>query len=161
MNVNLVTLYEVECYRRGELVWEDSFHNLVTTQGKNLLLDVMFRIGGAANAWFVGLVNNASFTAYSVTDTAASHTGWIEATGYSNATRRAYVAGTAALGSMSNVLSRAVFAINATATIKGAFMSNSSVKGGAAGSLYGVGSFFAPRSVIIGDDLSIKITLTD
>lgn len=161
MNVELATLYEVECYRDGQLVWDDSFHNIVVTQGKNLLLDVMFRTGGAANAWFVGLVNNASFTAYSVTDTAASHAGWIEATPYSNGTRQAYVAGAAALGSMSNVLSRAVFTINATATIQGAFMSTSSVKGGAGGSLYGVGSFVAPRTVLIGDFLSVKVTLTD
>jgi hypothetical protein len=161
MNVTLNTFYEVECYRQGQLVWEDSFHNIVVTQGKNLLLDVMFRLGGAANAWFVGLVNNASFTGYNVVDTAASHAGWLEATGYSQATRPAYVAGVAALGSMSNVLSRAIFSINASATIQGAFMSNSSTKGGAGGSLYGVGSFFAPRTVIIGDDLSVKITLTD
>lgn len=161
MNVQLATLYEVECYRYGRLVWEDSFHNLVVTQGKNLLLDVMFRIGGAANAWFIGLVSSASFTAYNVTDTAASHSGWLESTVYSNATRPAYVAGVAALATMSNVLSRALFTINATGTIQGAFLTNSSVKGGGAGSLYGVGSFFAPRTVVIGDILSVKITLTD
>ena len=48
--VTLKNLYEVDCYRDGVLVWADRFYNLVTTVGKNNLLDVTFRLGGAALA---------------------------------------------------------------------------------------------------------------
>lgn len=160
-SVQLKSLYEVECWHNGRLVWSDAFHNIVVTVGKNALLDVMFKDGGAAGAWYVGLVNNASFTAYSANDTMASHGGWLEATGYSDGTRIAYVPAAAASGAMSNDTSRALFNINATATIRGAFMVNQSTKGGSTGILYGEGDFAAARAVVSGDILSIKITLTD
>jgi hypothetical protein len=62
---------------------------------------------------------------------------------------------------MSNDASRAIFNINATATIRGAFLVNNSTKGGSTGTLYGEGDFAIARSVVSGDSLSIKITLTD
>jgi hypothetical protein len=62
---------------------------------------------------------------------------------------------------MSNAASRALFHINATATIRGAFLVNNSTKSGSTGTLYGEGDFALARNVVSGDVLSIKITLTD
>jgi hypothetical protein len=160
-DVQLKSFYEVECWRDGALVWSDSFYNLVTTVGKNILLDQTFFSGTVTPAWYVGLVNDDSFSQYEATDTMASHGGWLEATGYSNATRPAYTIVAASSGSMSNDASRALFNINATATIRGAFLVNESTKGGSTGTLYGEGDFAAARNVVSGDILSIKITLTD
>ncbi len=161
LGVTLRNFYEVQCYRNGRLFWEDGFENLVTTVGKNNLLDVTFRLGGSALAWYVGLVNAAGFTAYSVSDTMSSHAGWVEGVPYSDSTRSAYVPAAASLGSMSNAAARALFSINTSQTVQGAFLTNVSTKSGTLGVLYGVGSFVAPRSVISGDVLSVKITLTD
>lgn len=155
------TWYEIECWREGRLVWEERFHNLVVTVGKNALLDVMFRTGGAASAWYVGLVNNAGFSAYDATDTMSSHAGWVEGVPYSNVTRPAYVPAAAAAGSMDNGASKAVYAVNATQTVRGAFLTNVNTKSGTLGTLYGVGDFSVARSVITGDTLNVKITLTD
>lgn len=159
--VTLRNFYEVDCYRDGKLLWGDSFYNLVTTVGKNKLLDAVFKDGIGAAAWYVGLVDAAGFTAYSVSNTMSSHSGWTESVAYADATRRAYVPAAASAGSMSNAAARALFAINGIVTVQGAFIVNQSTKGGTTGTLYGVGSFVAPRSAISGDILSVKITLTD
>jgi hypothetical protein len=153
------SLYEVECVREGRRVWTETFHNVVTTVGRNKLLVACFKTGGmAANAWFVGLVNNASFTAFALADTMASH-AWLESTAYSNAARPPYVPGVIAAAAVSNAIVRAVFTINAVATLRGAFLADTATKGGTLGILYGGGSFVAPRSVVVGDILNVTITL--
>lgn len=159
--VTLKNLYEVDCYRNGRLLWSDRFYNLVTTVGKDKLLDACFRTGEAALAWYVGLVNAAGFTAYSAADTMSSHAGWVEGVPYSDVTRPAYVPAASSSGSMSNTAARALFTINAGQTVQGAFLVDNSTKSGGTGTLYGVGSFVAPRNVIGGDTLAVKITLTD
>lgn len=161
MGIQLKSRYEIECWRDGCLIWTDAFWNLVTTVGKNALLDMTFYSGLVSPLWYVGLVNNASFSQYVAADTMASHAGWLEATGYSNASRPAYTVAAASAGSLSNNASRALFTINATATIRGAFLTTVATKGGSTGILYGEGDFAATRAVISGDILSIKITLTD
>ncbi len=159
--VTLKTLYDIECLRDGRIIWTEQFYNLVTVVGQNKLLDACFRTGEAANAWFVGIVNNASFTAYSAANTMASHAGWLEATNYSQGTRPAYVASAASAGSLDNGASRAVFSITSALTIRGAFLVDVSTKGGTTGVLYGVGDFVSPRLVLLGDTVNVKATLTD
>jgi hypothetical protein len=161
MGVQLKSFYEIDCYRDGILIWSDSFWNLVTTVGKNALLDYTFFSGAVSPTWYVGVVANSGFTQYAATDTMSSHTGWTESTTYSNATRPAYTVVAASAGSMSNDASRALFNINGTTTVRGAFLTSNSTKGGTTGTLYGEGDFAATRDVVSGDVLSIKITLTD
>ena len=154
------TFYTMECVRDGRRVWREAFHNLVTTVGKNKLLDAMFKTGEGANAWYVALVDNASFSAYAAADTMGSHAGWIESVAYNEATRQAYVASTPASSSTNNTASRAIFTMNATKTIRGAFLTDSSTKSGTTGTLYGVGDFTVARSVISGDQIYAQIVIT-
>ncbi len=154
------TTYVVECWRDGTLIWTERFHNLVTTVGKNKLLDACFKTGEASNSWFIGLVSQAGFSAYAATDTMAAHAGWTEGTPYSEGARPAFVPAAPAAASMDNGASKAVFSINAALTVRGAFLVDNSTKGGATGTLYGVGDFGTARAVIIGDVLNVKATLT-
>lgn len=155
------TWYDVECRdAAGNLRWAERFHNLVTTVGKNKLLDATFKTGLASPAWYVGLVDNASFSAYAAADTMASHAGWIEGVPYSDATRQALTPGTVAAGSVDNSASKAVFNINATLTVRGCFLVDNSTKSGSTGVLYGVGDFAASRAVLSGDTLSVTVTLS-
>lgn len=160
MRAKVGTAYQVECFGPdGVLKWKDKFDNLVTTAGLNKLLDACLKTGLAAPAWYVGLVDNASFTAYSAADTAASHAGWIEGVPYSNATRPAFTPGVIAAGSVDNSASKAVFTINATLTVLGCFLTDLSTKSGATGVLYGVGTFSGgSRAVLSGDTLNVTVT---
>lgn len=142
------------------LSWKDGFNNLVTTAGLNKLLDAAFKTGLTSPTWYVGLVDNASFSAYAAGDTMSSHAGWVEGTPYSNSTRPAFTPGSVSGGSVDNSASKAVFNINATLTVRGAFLADNSTKGGSTGTLYGEGDFGAARSVLSGDTLNVQITLS-
>lgn len=153
--------YKFECFdSAGALKWSEDISNLVTTAGLNDILTQYFKGSAYTAGWFVGLVDNASFSAFAAADTPASHAGWIESVAYSNATRPALTLGTVAAGSVDNSASKAVFNVNATATINGAFISTLNTKSGTTGTMYGEASFAGTRSVINGDTLNVTVTLT-
>jgi hypothetical protein len=153
--------YKAECFDKdGNLKWVEEGDNIVTTAGKNDILTQYFKGSAYTAAWFVGLVDNASFSAYAVGDTMASHAGWLESAAYSNANRPTLTLGTPAAGSVDNTASVAAFTINATATIRGAFIVTNSTKSGTTGTLYGEADFAASRSVVSGDTLNVTVTLT-
>ena len=161
LSVHLKTQYEVECWREGVCIWTEQFHNLVTVVGQNKLLDACFKTGESANQWFVGLVNNASFTGYSVNDTMASHAGWLEAANYSQANRPAFVATAPVAGSITNAAAPAVFTITSTLTVRGAFLIDVHTISGTLGVLYGVGDFTSQRIVLSSDTINATLTITD
>jgi len=139
----------------GNIKWEDDIENLVTTVGKNFALDTTFAGSAYTAAWFMGLVDGGSAPAYNVADTMASHAGWTENVGYSNATRPAPAFSSAAAGTKATSTG-VVFTINATGTIAGAFMNTVSTKSGTTGTLYSAGSFTGGnKSVANGDSLTI------
>ncbi len=126
--------------------------------GANKLLDAGFKTGLASPAWYVGLVDDAGFSAYAAANTMASHIGWSESTAYDEATRQAFVPSTPASRATNNTANRAMFTMNATKTIRGAFMVDNATKGGPSGVLYGVGDFNAAQAVIAGDIVVVGIT---
>lgn len=156
--VGMSTRYEVECYDKdGNLKWADSFDNLVVNEGLDDLLDKYFKGSTYTAAHYVGLKLTGTVAAG---DTMASHAGWSESTAYSDATRPALTLGTVASQSVDNSASKAVFNINATATITGCFLTTNNTKGGTTGTLYGAGDFAASKSVSDGDTLNVTVTLT-
>jgi len=148
--------YKVECIGKdGKLKWVEEFDNLVVTAGLNKYLDATLKTGLAAPAWYVGLKDTGT---PDPADTMASHASWATITPYSNATDPAFTPGAISGGSVDNSAAKAVFNINATDDIYGAFMKDNSTKGGATGTLLGAGDFGAPRSVISGDTLNVTVT---
>ena len=154
-------IYTFECYdAAGNLKWTETVRNQVMTAGINDLLTQYFKGSAYTAAFFVGLVDNASFSAYSAADTMASHAGWLESTAYSNANRPTLTLGTASAGAIDNSAAKAVFNINATATILGGFVTTNSTKGGTTGTLFGAVSFTAgSRAVQSGDSLNVTCSL--
>lgn len=151
--------YDITCRdAQGNVKWREVYTNLVTTAGKNDLLTQYFKGSAYTAAWFLGLIDNAGFSAIAAGDTASSHAGWTESTAYSNANRVTLSFGTASAGSLA--ASAAVFNINATATINGAFSITNNTKGGTTGVLYSAGSFASARSVINLDTLSVTLTVS-
>lgn len=154
------TQYHFECWRAGVLLWTDEFPNLVTIAGRNELLNATFRSGKVANAWCVGLVNQAGFSAYAAADTMASHAGWVESTDYVQATRPTFLPDAPSGASLVNVASKAVFIMSAGPTVRGAFLVDVPVKGGSTGVLYGVGNFALPKVAVSGDIWNVTVTVS-
>jgi hypothetical protein len=160
--VKAKTIYKVECFGKdGKLKWTEEFENTVVTAGLNVLLDATFKTGIAVPTWYVGLKDSAAGVVAG--DTMASHAGWTESTDYGDpfSARPAFTPGTIAAGSVDNSASKAVFAIDDTVDIYGAFLCDDD--GSLAldtGTLYGAGDFSTPRSVISGDTLNVTVTLT-
>jgi hypothetical protein len=160
-------VYTLQCFDKdGQLKWEASSQNLVVNVGLQDMNAKYFAGSGYTAAWFIGLITGpGSGTTIAAGDTAASHAGWTENTGYSNATRPAATFGTATTANPSvqtNSASPASFSINATSTIAGAFLISNSTKGGTTGVLFSASDFQAPgdRSVVSGDTLNVTYTFS-
>ena len=163
--------YDVKCFDiDGILKWEDAIENLVVNVGKADLLTQYFKGAAYTAAWYMGLVDNTSFTAYNAADTMASHAGWLESVAYSNAARPTVSFGTASAsgggagtaGTGSLVSTATTFNINAGATILGAFLTTISTKSGTTGTLYSAGTFTgSSRVVASGDSLVVTYTAQD
>jgi hypothetical protein len=160
-------VFTVKCFDKdGNLKWEESAHNLVVNEGLQLMNDEFFTGSSYTAAWYLGLVTGpGAGNTYAAGDTMASHTGWVENQDYSELVRQTATFGSATLADPSvidNSGSVAVFSINGTATIGGAFLTDDDTKGGTAGKLFSVSNFTAPgdRSVVSGDTLNVTYTFS-
>lgn len=162
-SLHVAGTYHVQChaFEGGPLLWEDTIENLVTTVGKNNMLDNQLSGSAYTAAWYLGLISNASYTTGpAVGDTMASHAGWTESSNYSQSTRVAAAFNSASAGSKS-LSSGAVFTANATDTIKGCFLVNNSTKGGTTGTLYSAGLFTGgDQPVVSGNTLTVSYQAT-
>lgn len=151
-------VYTFECWGAdGQLKWRDTLDNLVTTAGKNDLLDKYLAGSGYTATWYLLLIGSTSYSAINAADTAASHAGWTESVAYSNSTRPAPSWGSASAGSKASTAT--AFNINATDTIKGAGLISNSTKSGTSGILYSAGLFSGgDRAVVSGDTLNVTYT---
>ena len=155
----LSTHYQVECVRDGQVVWVDEFDNLVVDAGLNDSLDKHLKGSSYTAAWYVGLTEGSP--TFAAADTMASHAGWVEEEDYSEAVRQTLTLGSVSAKSVDNSANKAVFSINGSATVGGAFVATVSTKGGTTGTLYGGGAFTGGnRSVISGDTLNVTVTCT-
>ncbi len=154
--------YVARCFdAEGNLKWSDEIKNVVTTVGKNDLLDKYLAGSAYTAAWYVGLISGTGYTSAPVAgDTAASHTGWTEDSGYSQGARP--TAGwSAASGGSKSLSSAASFSINATVTIKGCFLISNSTKGGTTGILFSAGLFSGgDKTLASGDTLQVSYSLS-
>jgi hypothetical protein len=160
-------VFTVKCFDKdGNLKWEESAHNLVVNEGLQLMNDEFFTGSSYTAAWYLGLVTGpGAGNTYAAGDTMASHTGWVENQDYSELVRQTATFGSATLADPSvidNSGSVAVFSINGTATIAGAFLTDDDTKGGTAGKLFSVSNFTAPgdRSVVSGDTLNVQYSFS-
>lgn len=145
--------YEVECFdSEGNLKWREDITNLVTTVGKNDLLDKYFKGSAYTAAWYLGLKGPGTAV---VGDTLASHAGWSEVNPYSG-NRPAIAFGTTSAGS--NTATTNTYTITGTATVAGAFVANAN--SGTSGILYSAGDFSVARGVGAGDTLNATLTVT-
>lgn len=150
--------FKIEHFREGKLLQEIEIDNSTTIVGLNYLLNTAFNSGTAITTWYAGLVDNSGFSGGSTADTAASHAGWAEFTGYSESVRQTWGSGTASAATITNSVTMA-FSINATGSVNGIFIISSSTKGGTSGTLWNMAPLTTgPLAVVSGDVLSVTYT---
>lgn len=156
--------WDWECYGKdGTLKWTDHNHNLVTNEGLNALLDIMFHGSTQITTWYIALFESDSTPAAG--NTYASP-GVTECTAYDEANRVAFVEAAASSQSITNSANKASFTINASKTIYGAMLvgggTGADTKGDTAGggTLYCSSRFTSSKAVEDDDVLKVTVTLT-
>ena len=158
--------YHVECRDKdGNLKWTAESKNLVVNAGLQYMAGSALTSTTQVTTWYLGLYGAAASNTPAAGDTMASHAGWTEIVPYSNANRvtATLAASTNANPSVvTNTASPAVFNIDDTATVGGAFLTSANDKSGATGTLFSAADFGAPgdRSVVDGDTLSVTYTFS-
>lgn len=158
--------YTVECFDKdGNLKWVAETPNLVVNVGLQYMAGTALTSTAQITTWYLGLYGAAASNNPAAGDTMSSHAGWTEVTAYSESTRVAatFAAATNANPSVvTNTASKAVFTINGTTTVGGAFLTSGSAKSGTTGTLFSAADFQSPgdRSVVSGDILNVTYTFS-
>lgn len=158
--------YKVECFDKdGNLKWVAETPNLVVNVGLQYMAGTALTSTAQITTWYLGLYGSGSTNSPAASDTMSSHIGWTEVIAYSESTRPAatFAAATNANPSVvTNTASKAVFSINGTTVVGGAFLTSSSTKGGTTGTLFSAADFQSPgdRSVVSGDILNVTYTFS-
>ena len=161
------SVWDVEHWRKGQLLSQTRDHNTCSDEGLNALLNIMFGGAGSGNTqittWYV-LIFESDTTPDG--DTTYAVPVFTESTAYDEANRPAFVESTASSKSTDNSASKATFTISATKTIYGAALvgggTDADTKDDQAGggTLYCASQFGASKSVVDDDVLNVTITLT-
>ncbi len=153
----------------GKELWADDFDNLLTTLGKNFLLDTT--LAGSAytvTGPFMGLISSVGFTAVAAADTMASHAGWNEAQGATNVPdytgNRQTPSWSAASAGSKTFSAGLAYVFTSNGTIQGAFMAIGTgavaTKNSTAGTLFNAGTLSAAQPVISTNTLTVTWTGT-
>ena len=151
--------------KNGNLKWTAESKNLVVNVGLQYMAGSALTSTTQVTTWYLGLYGAGASNTPAAGDTMASHAGWTEVTAYSNANRvtATFVAPSALNPSVvTNTASPAVFNINGTATVGGAFLTSDNTKSGTTGTLFSAADFGSPgdRSVVNSDTLSVTYTFS-
>lgn len=158
--------YTVECYDKdGNLKWVAETPNLVVNVGLQYMAGSALTSTAQITTWYLGLYGSGATNSPAAGDTMSSHAGWTEVVAYSEANRptASFAAATNANPSVvTNTASKAVFTINGTTTVGGAFLTSNNTKSGTTGTLFSAADFSAPgdRSVVSGDILNVTYTFS-
>lgn len=150
-------LYDLE-----EVKAEFDFPNVVTTVGKNYLLDNGLAGSAYTAAFYMGLISSVSYSAVAAADTMASHAGWLEA-GATNAPTysgsRKTAAWSAASAGSKALSAGLVFTFTGAGTVKGCFMNTVATVDGSTGTLYSAGLFTGGDQPVVSTN-TLTVTYT-
>lgn len=175
-SMEVIGKYSAQCFdAAGNLKWEEDFNNLVTTEGKNYLLDNLLIAGSAGtgalgnvNMFFrLGLITSGTPV---IGDTYATHAGFAELGSGVAATRGSPQFSASAAG-VKSTSAAVAFSIVGTGTVTGAFIAvlNAAAVGNlgvvadtatANAKLFSAGLFGASKSVSSGDTLNVTYSTT-
>ncbi len=155
--------FDIKCYRKGELVWAESAHNMITDEGLTRILDVVLHGTTQTATWYCTLVeSNTTATAAMNYDVPV----YTESTSYDEATRPEYneAAATGDPPTTTNSANKAVFTISASKTMYGASIVSINTKGdhtgGANNVLLCYAKFGTSRAVVDDDVINLTYTIS-
>lgn len=158
------SIWTTECHdKNGNLKWvEENRPNVVTDEGINFMLDVMFHNATQEATWYVSIFESNSTPLVGWTYDLYADSLVTECTAYDEATRVAYNEAAAGSKSITNSANKATFTINDTKDIYGAaLVSNSTKSDHTAGDyLFCASLFSSARSVVDDDVLRVTVTIT-
>jgi hypothetical protein len=162
-SIGLSGYYEVKCFSSDNIPkWEDVIYNIVTTVGKNGILDSY--LGNVnAGAFVMGLKGVGTAIA---ADTQASHASWLEVGGTNAPTysgNRPVPALSAAVAGVKATSAPLAFSMTSSGTVAGCFINvgGSATKDSTTGTLFSAGDFTAgSRAVVSGDTLLVTYSAT-
>ncbi len=163
--------------RGGRTIQEFSFPNLITNEGKNHILDVQFHGVSPLTTWYLGLIDNGSFTAVAAADNydqINGTNGWDEFTDYTDrnnsdsaVTRPIWVEGAASGQAITTNSTLAIYDFTGAGTLQGLFVAggaSAATKGdntsGTGHKLWAATPFADLIPVTGGDDLSVSYTVS-
>jgi len=143
------------------LMWTEDFHNVVTNEGLDHILDVEFHAATQLTTWYCLLFETDTTPGSGTTYATPVFT---ECTAYDEANRPEYEEAAASSQSITNSANKATFTISDTKTIYGAALvaggTDANTKGNTAGggTMFCAAKFGSSRSVV--DDDVINLTYT-
>jgi hypothetical protein len=158
--------YRVTCHDKdGNLKWEDTIENLITTAGKNLTLDTMLAGSSFTATPRMGLISATPTPA--ITDVQGTHAGWTEvglanapqystANGSNNRGTPAFSAAAAGIKATSAAVAFTI--ITTGGTVGGCFinLNGTNACDNTTGTLFSVGAFTGGnKAVSIADVLNV------
>lgn len=157
------SVWDVEHWRKGQMLSHTQDHNVVTNEGLDAILDIMFHASTQLTTWYI-LIFKTDTTPSSATTYATPV--FTEATEYDEATREEYVEAAASSQVTTNTANKAEFTISDTITVYGAALvaggTDANTKGDAAGggTMFCASKFAAAKSVVDDDVLRVTIAIT-
>lgn len=148
-----------EHYRNGKLIDAWDSKNVVTDEGINHALNVIFSGATQVTTWYIGLFGN-NYTPVTG-DAAASFpatAGEVTAQ-YSESARPAYVEAASTAKSITNAANKATFTAASGFTAYGAFLSSVATKGGTSGVLMAASRFSTVKTLAAGDQVVVTYTI--
>jgi len=136
-------------HKFGQLLRTGGFPNGMTTEGLTSDISVAVCGGTQVPTWYMGLVDDAGWSAFALGDTMGSHAGWDENQAYNEGTRPAMTFAAAA-GGIAATSAPCSFTINDTIALKGAFMTSINTKGETTGILRATGPFGNVQNLVAG-----------
>jgi len=151
--IRLSSVYTYKCYRDGNLVWEHEEPNLVTNEGLDYAMSLIFGDETETSpVFYVGLIGKGPFPTSE--DTMASH-NFVENTDYTKKDRGVTEWQRVGVGTYLSGVSQ--FFMQDSTSVYGAFLTTGLDKGGSEGHLYGASFIEFPKSVQAGDVLYVEI----
>lgn len=161
-------VFHVEHWRNGKCINEFDCPNMVTNEGKDALLDIMFHADTQITTWYLAPIDNQAGAGVQADDTYAAigqaGNEWDETSEFDETLRQAFVEGPASSQQITNSASKAVFTMSATVTVEGIMCvgggtAPSTKADNAGGGVLWATALFA-SSVAVVDDDELKVTYT-